>query len=396
LIILKNKKSNILIVVESFFDGGAEMFAIKLANELAKTQNVYLLELYPYSTKEKRQLPLLNLKQIKFLQPGKSMLGNYIFKNILNENYYLNNSRKILPRLFSFIKKKKITSLIKKYKIEIVSSHSWDTDVYFSILKNGLEFKLFSTFHGHYEFLADKRINYEVITKNTLSNIDKVIYASPNHQVILDEYQFPLARREKIFIGITMPLSKQVTTYQPGTCLNLVMVARGVKEKGWEEAILAISYLIEKYPGLIKLNLVGEGKFLDFLKAKYVSPHISFLGYKDQIQEILLTCHIGLLPSYAESTPISIIEYLVCGKPVIATNVGAIKEMLTDGDFLAGVCMDLKYKKVNVNDIEAAIESYIANPFLVEKHSKVALNAANKFTMKTCIENYLKVYGINE
>ena len=47
-----------------------------------------------------------------------------------------------------------------KYKINIVNSHTWDSDVYFARLKNYVNFKLVSSFHGHYAFLADKRENF--------------------------------------------------------------------------------------------------------------------------------------------------------------------------------------------------------------------------------------------
>jgi hypothetical protein len=67
---LINNTPNILIAIESFFDGGAEMFAIRLANELALTHNVFFIELYPERTREKRQLSLLDKKGITIFQPG--------------------------------------------------------------------------------------------------------------------------------------------------------------------------------------------------------------------------------------------------------------------------------------------------------------------------------------
>ncbi len=389
---------NIVIAIESFYDGGAEIFAIKLANELAKTQQVYFLELYPYSTKEKRQLHLLDTKRIKLIQPGKNIFSDYLFRKVRNENYYLNNSKTKVSKFYRLLKKVQIKFFIKRYKIEIVNSHSWVSDIYFASIKNELTIKLISTFHGHYELLTSKVLNFDVITKNALMKFDKVVYAAPGHKEILDKFGYPLTKREKIFIGINMPLSAQITSYQQGTCFNIIMVARGIKEKGWEIAILAVLELLKKYPELVKLNLVGEGEYLDYLKMKYNDPAICFAGYKDDVSAAIKDAHIGILPSYytAESTPIVVIEYLFCGKPVVATNVGAVKEMMMSNDKLAGTCIDLQNGTVNISAVAAEIEKFISNPAMLESLSSIALKAANKFTMKTCLENYLKVYGINE
>ena len=389
-----NRKLNILIAIESFFDGGAEMFAIRLANELSLTHRVCFVELYPYLTTEKHQLSLLNQKRIKLFQPGKNWIGDRLFKNGLNEQTSVNGIRQKVTGLYRLLKKRAVKLFIKKYNITIINSHSWDSDVYFSGVKKESAFTLISSFHGHYAFLADKRKNYDEITRTTLSQIDSVIYTSPEQLKTLIHYQFASSKVHKIFYGLTLPLSTQTTRYQQGECLQVVMAARGIKEKGWEEAILAVLDLHKKYPGLVELNLVGEGAHLEYLKTKYNSPVINFLGYQNDIIEIVNVAHVGILPTYyiAESLPNTIIEYLFCGKPVITTNIGAIKEMILSDQQLAGSCLNLLNGKVQVDFISAAIENYINNPALVERHSAIALQAAGKFTMKCCIENYLKVF----
>ncbi len=346
------------------------MFAIRLANELSLTQNVFFIELHPERTVEKRQIPLLD-KKIILLQPS-----------VNAENCFLDE------QVIGFIKKNKITH---------VNSHSWDSDVYFASLKKKIRFQLISSFHGHYEFLAQKRINFNAITKCTITAIDKIIYTSPIHQKTLDNYKVPSVKSHKIFYGVSISLAEKITKYKANECLNIVMAARGIKEKGWEEAILAVLELLKKYPGLIKLNLLGEGPHLDFLKTKYKDSSIRFLGYKNNVIRIIKDAHIGILPTYfvGESMPNTIIEYLFCGKPVITTNVGAINEMITWNKQLAGMCIDLCNDKVEIDLISAAIENYINNPLLVEKHSALALKASEKFRMESCIESYLNVFSEN-
>jgi glycosyltransferase involved in cell wall biosynthesis len=385
-------KLNILIAIESFFDGGAEMFAIRLANELSLTQNVYFIELYPNLTKEKRQLSLLDLNRIVLIQPGQNLSGKLLSKNLSTTNS--NKTTRKIRSYYKFFKTKQVLEFIKKNKITIVNSHSWDSDVYFAELKKKIQFHLISYFHGHYGLLAEKRENFESVTRRALKLVDKIIYTSPEQQQTLNEFEVPCNKRYKIFYGVSMSLSEKVTDYERGNLLNLVMVARGIKEKGWEEAILSVLHLLQRYPGLIRLTLVGEGNYLDELKIKYNNPAIIFLGYKNNVVDIIRAAHIGLLPTYfvAESLPNTVIEYLFCGKPVITTDVGAIREMISSNQELAGTCISLRNGNADAEYLAAAIENYITYPLLVEQHSSIALKAAQKFTMETCIENYLNVF----
>ncbi len=384
-----------MIAIESFFDGGAEMFAIRLANELALTQNVYFVELYPYPAKEKRQLSLLDQSRIKLFQPGKNFIGDWLDRQGMNEKETRVGRKQRIMNFYRRAKKRSIVSFIKKHQIDVVNSHSWDTDVYFAELKKETTFKLVSSFHGHYEFLAGKRANYDADTASALKGVDTVIYTSPKHRETLDHYGFPAEKRRKIFYGVSMPLAAAATEYKKGDCLQLVMAARPIKEKGWEEAIQAVLSLQPKYPGVVKLNLVGGGEYLDEMASRYRDPAINFAGYKDDVRAMLEQAHIGLLPSYyiAESLPNTIIEYLFCGKPVITTDIGAIREMISTGVELAGVCIELHNGKPGVELIAEAIEQYLGDPALVKQHSDLALKAAEKFTMETCIEEYLHAFN---
>lgn len=385
---------HILIAIESFFDGGAEIFAIRLANELAISHQVYFVELYPYRSKKKEQLSLLDQERIKLFQPGKNWVGDWLYKENTQLQLGENGTRKQVKKLHNYLKIKQVVSFIKKYKINIVNSHTWDSDVYFARLKNSVNFKLVSSFHGHYAFLADKRENFNSITKSALALMDSVIYTSPEHFETLQFYGVATQKAVKIFYGFTMPALSGTTRYQNGASLNLVMVARGIKEKGWEEAILAVVGLLQKYPGMLTLNLVGQGAFLDSLKTTYTNPAIIFTGYSKDVIVMVNAAHVGLLPSWyvAESLPNTVIEYLFCGKPVISSKIGAIEEMMSAGQQIAGVCVPLTNGKVEVAAIAAAIENYIINPELVERDSQIALAASVKFTMNTCVENYLNVF----
>jgi len=384
---------NICIAIESFFDGGAEMFAIRLANELTKNHKVFFLELEPYRSSEKRQKLLLNANGLHCIQAGKNWLGEWLY----GQNKVNRKTGRVVNALKAFYfaaKKRQIIKIISNNEISVVNSHSWDTDVYFAACKLIVPFRLVSTFHGHYEFLKDKRADFDVDTLQTLQLVDVVVYTTNMHLKTLDYYRVPTSRRYKIFYGNTMRQTEKVTKYLPVEVFKIVMVARGIREKGWEEAIKAVLQLKWEQQLNVQLIMVGEGQYLDVLQEKYQDPDLIYLGYKENVKEIIESAHIGLLPTYyiAESLPNTVIEYLFCGKPVISTNIGAIPEMLLSTQGQAGICLEAGGKAPAINQLAAAIKGYIDNPELIKEHSERALLAAKKFTMKTCVREYEFLY----
>jgi glycosyltransferase involved in cell wall biosynthesis len=385
---------NILITIESFWDGGAEMFAIRLANELSINNNVFFLELYPYKTREKRQIKFINTNKIKLFQIGKNFLGDWLAKKAENTSGTFSRFLKAFHSKLCIYQTK---SILHKYNIDVVNSHSWDTDLYFASLKDKSRFNFVSTFHGHYEFLKSQRFNFNADAPFVLSKLNHVIYTTTKHINTLNNYNYPEIKRHKIFYGISLSIADEVTSIQKNEALKIIMVARGIEEKGWEQAILAVIELSKSYPQELILQLVGEGSYLDSLKDKYQSETVQFLGYFDNVKEVISKAHIGILPTYysAESLPNSVIEYLVCGKPVVTTKVGAIPEMIDVNDNIAGQCLGIENGKADVQELAKAIEYYILNPEIVAIHSSLALEAAKKFTMNKCVNEYLQVFQIS-
>lgn len=58
---------------------------------------------------------------------------------------------------------------------------------------------------------------------------------------------------------------------------------------------------------------------------------VRFLGNRPDIPEVLAACDVFALTSKMEANPVSILEAMACGKPVVAPNVGSIAESVMDG-----------------------------------------------------------------
>jgi len=84
-----------------------------------------------------------------------------------------------------------------------------------------------------------------------------------------------------------------------------------------------------------RLSFVGDGPLLRSLKAEAdqvgVADRVEFLGNRSDIPEILAQSHVFVLATKWEGFPLSILEAMRAGLPVIASNVGGVPEAVMEG-----------------------------------------------------------------
>lgn len=107
--------------------------------------------------------------------------------------------------------------------------------------------------------------------------------------------------------------------------------------KGIHVLIKSMSKVVKQYPEQ-KLLIAGDGEYRGELeklvRAIKLEDNIVFLGHIDQkiLREYLQNCLVMVLPSFTEGLGRVIAEAMACGKPVIATKVGGIPELIRDGE----------------------------------------------------------------
>jgi N-acetyl-alpha-D-glucosaminyl L-malate synthase BshA len=62
-----------------------------------------------------------------------------------------------------------------------------------------------------------------------------------------------------------------------------------------------------------------------------ISDHVTFLGKQDHVERIIPLAHVLLLPSELEAFGLAALEAMACGVPPVATRVGGLVELVTDG-----------------------------------------------------------------
>ena len=119
------------------------------------------------------------------------------------------------------------------------------------------------------------------------------------------------------------------------------------------------------------LVIVGDGPLFKKLKKKVEDENIRdviFTGSRDDVENIIPSCDVLILPSFSESFGLVLIEALACGKPVIGSDVGGITEIITDD-------VGLLVNPTKVSSIAGAVDKLIDDE---ELRLILSMNARNR------------------
>jgi glycosyltransferase involved in cell wall biosynthesis len=112
------------------------------------------------------------------------------------------------------------------------------------------------------------------------------------------------------------------------------VVARLEAEKGHRTLVDGWPVVLESHPDA-RLLIVGEGSERNSLEAQAASLGISdrvvFTGRREDVPAVTAALDVAVLPSYREAQGLSVLEAMALSRPVVASNVGGIPEMIEDG-----------------------------------------------------------------
>ncbi len=120
---------------------------------------------------------------------------------------------------------------------------------------------------------------------------------------------------------------------EPGSKL-VGVVARLEPEKGHPTLLEAWPQVLQEVPDAYLL-IVGEGSRREALEAQArelrIAHRVVFTGRRDDVPAVTAALDVAVLPSYREAQGLSILEAMALSRPVVASNVGGIPEMIEDG-----------------------------------------------------------------
>lgn len=360
----KKRKPNIAMACFSLQMGGGETYPLYLANELKnKGYPITVLDFNCENYQEEIRnllLPSVPLVRLKHL--------NYFY-------------------------------LVSKHdKYDIVHSHhgSIDKIIATNICQYNLKCKHFITLHGMYEAIDEKNcMNLMRITNETCQ---KYIYIADKNLAPFKKWNYYIEEKfVKIPNGLPMVKTNTITREEIGIGkddFTLCLVSRGIKEKGWKEAIEAVNHANEISNRKIHLIIVGDGEARRELEKKS-SEYIHFMGVRNNVRDYFSLSDAGILPTYfkGESYPLVLIECLQCNRPMIITDIAEVKQQLqAENGEIAGILLPFVNEKVQVDHICNAIIEISENNNRYSKLKELTYSAMKKFDISNITDKYLEEY----
>jgi glycosyltransferase involved in cell wall biosynthesis len=140
---------------------------------------------------------------------------------------------------------------------------------------------------------------------------------------------------EALTSGSTAPLHAELGL-PPGTPI-VGVVARVVAIKGQDVLLRAAARLRRRYPN-VHYVIAGDGDrrgaYEDLSKQLGLTDRVHFLGWRRDVPAVLRSLCVAVLPTVRdfEGTPLAVIEAMAAGRPVVATDVGGVAEVVRNAD----------------------------------------------------------------
>lgn len=135
-----------------------------------------------------------------------------------------------------------------------------------------------------------------------------------------------------------------------------------------------------------KLVVIGGGELESDLRKKYEGQSVEFLGQKnwDEIRPVLESARFMVIPSeWSENNPLTVIESLALGTPVLGADIGGIPELIDEGK--TGMVFD----SGNSSDLRRKIEEMWSHPF---DYKAIANTAQERYSSDRYVDDVVHIY----
>lgn len=323
-----------------------------------------------FRTGKKQGSTFLSNPLIRFIDQLFSYLYYPFFLRLKKPDVVEINSS-LVPGAFKrdFIFAKLTKMFLPKAKL-VLFNHGWDYDFKTAILKKNKR-KLI-TYFNYYD--------------------DVIVLANSFKKELIEELGITSKRIHVITTGINLSdYSEYKISTKVSDELNILFLSRIEKTKGIDELLNSIPKILSTHPKT-KFNIAGTGNYLDAVMSNKVynkyKSNITLNGYvrgRDKL-ELFQSQDIFVFPSYKEGCPVSVLEALAVGLPLIYTAVGALP------DILENETNGLLIEKKSESELSDALLKLIGNKELRETMSANNLKLSEKFDLSMIHQQLETIY----
>lgn len=361
----------ILEIIFSLAPGGAERFVVDLSNELSKSNEVILLTL-----KKNRNNPDYNFYMFD------------ISPRVKHEDLGL-------PQNYSPIGLWKVYKYIKKCKPDVVHMHLEGIPKFcvFANLMLGRKITFVQTIHndihnGYKNFMYDvihatlgrwKMVRFVALSKTNFNDLQKIYPHSM--ATCITNGRAPMKKTSQ-FAHVV----EEINSYKANADTKVVLhVARCHAQKNQDLLVEGFNQIVvDGYNAILLIIGMGYDSPQGFNLKEKACDSIHFLGTKTNICDYMFNADVFTLSSIAEGMPITLLEAMLCGVPMVSTPVCGAVDVI---DGKNGVISKDFSKTEYVKALKNVIDNYD-----FYKQNAMTGKSDSEFTMKKCAEKYMDFF----
>ncbi len=254
-----------------------------------------------------------------------------------------------------------------------------------------------SIFHYHHVRLTGKQ---RVLSRVGSRLADLVMNVSVSSQV--GAMKFDNVRRDKTCVayngtqGLRSVSEQELEKARRDLAIGaedriITIVARLREEKGHRTLFAAMGLLARSLGEKLHLIVVGDGPDradLEGIARSISDVSIHFVGSQDDVAPWVALADVVAVPSHIEAFGLAAVEAMSCGKPVVASRVGGLTEIIEER--VSGLLVE----PCNAADLAAAIKEILAKPELAVQLGKNARQRyLQTFTLERMVESWIACYS---
>jgi len=244
---------------------------------------------------------------------------------------------------------------------------------------------------GFHNFYNRAKLMKPVI-RWTLENSDAVICLSEMWKKYYSS-TFKLKRLVIINNVVESPLTSHVSplTHETIGSLKLLFLGHVTEKKGVFDLLKVLAEGRDQFKHKVKVTIggIGEVERLEkIISDNQFNGDVSFAGWVNgnRKAELLNNCDVYVLPSYFEALPISILEAMSYGKPVISTNVGGVPEIVKPG-FNGWLFQPGDHEALN-----KILREAMENKALLKQYGNNSLSISKNYTPESVFQSLNNLY----
>jgi glycosyltransferase involved in cell wall biosynthesis len=233
----------------------------------------------------------------------------------------------------------KIARRLRALKIDILHCHGYKPAVYAYVLAKLAGIRILTTCHLWY-FDPDAPLKMRMMVR-----LEKLLYRRwPLVIAVSDKIRDTLlangVKPEHVRVipnGIPIGdyAARAGNAADPARPLRVLNVARLTQQKAQADLVTAAA-LVRRERADITFTIVGDGELREQLarqiESESLADGVELAGFRSDVTRVLQDADVFALPSHDEGMPISLLEAVAAGVPVIATAVGDVPKLIRDED----------------------------------------------------------------